>query len=118
MPGEARKMARWCARCPSKPAGAVDLAKKRCECGASWPSLGLVGDSRRDARWCAKCPDKPLTAVNVAHKVCTERLAVMDAVGQTTPAVTFTCLKLAEPASNLGRYRLSMCIYSLAVCDW
>mmetsp|Transcript_4950 Transcript_4950/g.9000 ORF Transcript_4950/g.9000 Transcript_4950/m.9000 type:complete len:236 (+) Transcript_4950:241-948(+) len=67
LPGERATEARWCALCPSKPKGAVNVRCKRCECGRSLPSFGLPGEERRAARWCAQCPHKPKAAVNVVR---------------------------------------------------
>merc|ERR1711971_665664 len=60
--------ARWCSKCPAKPAEAVDLVSKKCQCGQHWPCFGLPGDAAKAARWCSKCPEKPNEAVDVANK--------------------------------------------------
>jgi len=71
--GEGRKDAVWCARCPSRPGGAVDVVSKRrmCECGLAVPSFGLPGgQGLKDALWCARCPSKPGGAVDVVSRRC------------------------------------------------
>jgi hypothetical protein len=63
-------MARWCARCPTKPDAAVNLRHKKCECGKSSPSFGLPGKGRNMAHWCANFPTKPDAAVDIRNKKC------------------------------------------------
>ena len=46
---------------PEKPADAVDVVNKRCECGAKLPTFGLV--KGKPALWCANCPGRPADAV-------------------------------------------------------
>jgi hypothetical protein len=60
--------ARWCAKCPKRPADAVDVKNERCECGAKQPTFGLVkGDP---ARWCKSCPERPADAIDVKNERC------------------------------------------------
>mmetsp|Transcript_5985 Transcript_5985/g.20383 ORF Transcript_5985/g.20383 Transcript_5985/m.20383 type:complete len:204 (+) Transcript_5985:1088-1699(+) len=67
--GEAKE-AQWCAKCPDKPANAVNVTQRRCKCRKAQPTLGLLGWEAKEAQWCAKCPDKPANAVNVTQRRC------------------------------------------------
>ena len=69
-PGGARKDARWCSKCPSKPANSVNVKCNRCECGAAMPYFGRLGGKPKDAIWCSKCPSKPAEAVDVVSVRC------------------------------------------------
>ena len=55
--------ARWCSKCPQKPAAAVNVRAKRCECGKSVATIGPVGLGHAAARWCSQCPSKPQAGV-------------------------------------------------------
>ena len=65
-----RKDARWCSKCTNKPADAVNVTARRCECRAAQPTYGKPGGVSKDARWCSKCPNKPTDAVNVVSPRC------------------------------------------------
>jgi hypothetical protein len=56
--------------CPEKPADAVNVKNKLCECCAAKPTFGPVDGKRKDARWCANCPKRPADAVNVVSDRC------------------------------------------------
>lgn len=47
----------WCWQCPEKPAEAVNVRIKRCECGAVRAWLADPGCSA--LKYCAQCPNKP-----------------------------------------------------------
>ena len=59
--GDDREGARWCVACPSRPPHAVDVYRKRCDCGISQPSFALPGTLLKDAKWCSLCPGKVIS---------------------------------------------------------
>ncbi len=68
LPGWVRKQARWCKSCPNKPPEAINVSKRRCECGASsYPVFDLPFESPHTAKWCAKCPGRPLASINLRY---------------------------------------------------
>ena len=73
LPSDGKK--RWCAGCGRGQAGAVNVAKKKCEdCGLKQPSFGLPGDvgkrGLKRRRWCSGCADGHEGSVDLASKMC------------------------------------------------
>lgn len=57
---------KWCATCPDKPEGAVNVRSMKCPCGKRMH----YGITYGKAEWCSKCPDKHPDAVEVYAKKC------------------------------------------------
>lgn len=77
--GDPKRCAVWCTRCPGKPADAVDVVNRRCDCGRGRPTFGLPGSGYGGARWCARCPARAAAAVDVVNRKC--------ACGRTVPSL-------------------------------
>lgn len=90
----ALREARWCGKCPGKPADAVNVRAKRCHCGSGAPSFAPPGGAK--PLWCSKCrPANSAEWVNVRMKRCS-----CGRVGSPSPPLNPHLPLRLEPSSR------------------
>mmetsp|Transcript_14106 Transcript_14106/g.36207 ORF Transcript_14106/g.36207 Transcript_14106/m.36207 type:complete len:402 (-) Transcript_14106:226-1431(-) len=73
LPGETTGAPRYCIKCRRKAVCTAPLSRalaRKCVCGRSQPSFGLLGPDGKVPKWCAMCPERPSEAVDVVSKRC------------------------------------------------